>query len=154
MNISIVKAKKEHLPALEALENACFTLPWSRKMLESQVFSEKNVFLVAEDSEGLLLGYGGFLWVLDEGYVANIATNPDFRRRGVADALLTALKEKAVELSLSFLTLEVRESNKAAISLYEKHGFFPVGLRKNYYEKPREDALLMTVFFNSPMITV
>lgn len=117
MNISIVKAKKEHLPALEALENACFTLPWSRKMLESQVFSEKNVFLVAEDSEGLLLGYGGFLWVLDEGYVANIATNPDFRRRGVADALLTALKEKAVELSLSFLTLEVRESNKAAISL-------------------------------------
>lgn len=154
MSITIVKASREHLPALEVLENACFTLPWSRKMLESQILSEKNVFLVAEDENGLLLGYGGFLWVLDEGYVANIATSPDFRRCGVADALLTALKEKAVELSLSFLTLEVRESNKAAISLYEKHGFSPVGLRKNYYEKPREDALLMTVFLNPQSITV
>jgi ribosomal-protein-alanine N-acetyltransferase len=147
MSITIVKARQKHLPALLTLENACFTLPWSRKMLEGQILSESSVFLAAEDEKGLLLGYGGFLWVLDEGYVANIATSPDFRRRGVADALLKALKERALELSLSFLTLEVRKGNKAAISLYEKHGFVPVGLRKNYYEKPREDALLMTVFF-------
>ena len=86
-------------------------------------------------------------YVLDEGYINNIAVSPSYRRRGVASALMDRLIDSARGLSLAFLTLEVRCGNHAAISLYEKYGFERVGLRRGYYEKPREDALLMTLFF-------
>ena len=84
------------------------------------------------------------MFVLDEGYISNVAVHPQWRRQGVADALLDALTEQARQKLLSFLTLEVRESNAPAIALYEKHGFRAVGRRKSYSEKPREDAILMT----------
>ena len=84
--------------------------------------------------------------VLDEGYISNVAVAPEHRRKGCADALITALLSRAALRELSFVTLEVREHNEPAIALYRKHGFVPVGLRKNYYEAPVENALLMTCY--------
>ena len=77
-----------------------------------------------------------------------MAVSPDARRRGIGDALVSGILERAKKLQLSFVTLEVRESNQGAIALYRKHGFMAVGRRKNYYEQPREDAILMTIYLN------
>ena len=101
-------------------------------------------FIVAEDGEeGNILGYAGLHAVLDEGYIDNIAVAPDARRHGVASSLLDVFCRFG-EVNLSFLTLEVRKSNAAAIALYEKHGFQRAGLRPGYYQHPREDAVIMT----------
>ena len=146
--MTITEVKPNHLNDIEEIENNCFSMPWSRRALESQMNAENCVFLTAVDNEGAVMGYIGLMFVLDEGYISNVAVAPEFRRRGIADALILALIEK-MKYKLSFLTLEVRESNIPAISLYEKHGFKTVGLRKNYYDKPKENAVLMTLFFNS-----
>lgn len=143
--LTVTDVAPRHLDGIEAIEKTCFSMPWTREQLAHQMASEQNVFLCAEDETGLL-GYIGLLTVLDEGYISNIAVAPEARRRGVADALLTELAARTCK-TLSFLTLEVRESNVPAVALYEKHGFSAVGRRRNYYEKPQEDALLMTLFF-------
>lgn len=93
------------------------------------------------------VGHAGLTAVLDEGYITNIAVLPQFRRMGAASMLTAALIEKAKQLKLSFLTLEVREFNKAAIALYEKYGFKPAGRRKRFYSEPFEDAIIMTLNF-------
>lgn len=155
--MTITKVQARHLPAIEAIEQTCFSMPWTRAQLEHQMNAENCVFLAALDSAGAVMGYVGLMYVLDEGYISNIAVAPSFRRRGVADTLLNALIHSAQTLSLAFLTLEVREGNEAAIALYAKHGFAPVGRRKNYYDSPKDDALLMTLFFSegqpSPLVS-
>ena len=109
--------------------------------------ADNCVFLSALDDMGAVMGYVGLMFVLDEGYISNVAVAPEFRRCGIADALISALIEREKK-ALAFLTLEVRESNIPAISLYAKHGFITVGSRKNYYDRPKENALLMTLFFD------
>ena len=146
MEYTICSAEIRHIDSLEALEQACFSLPWTRDQLVSQLPDEQHVFLVADSGNGQVLGYVGMMVVLDEGYISNVAVSPDHRRKGIADALMRALLCEADRRSLSFVTLEVREHNEAAIKLYEKWGFRPVGKRKNYYERPAEDAILMTTF--------
>ena len=145
MAFDIVNAAPRHLEALEKLEQSCFSLPWTREMLYSQLPDDSHEFRVAEEN-GELLGYVGMMTVLDEGYISNVAVAPEHRRKGCADALITALLGRAELRELSFVTLEVREHNEPAIALYRKHGFVPVGLRKNYYEAPVENALLMTCY--------
>lgn len=98
------------------------------------------------------VGHGGFTAVLDEGYITNIAIHPDHRRKGIAFSLTESIKSKAKELGLSFLTLEVRESNLAAIKLYKKSGFEITAKRKNFYSDPKEDAILMTLYFKKENI--
>ena len=146
MSPRICDASQRHLEALEALEQACFSLPWTRDMLLSQLPDENHEFLAAEDESGKLLGYVGMMCVLDEGYISNAAVDPACRRQGIGDLLIRELLERAEKRDLSFVTLEVREHNEPAIALYRKHGFVPVGLRKNYYEAPVENALLMTCY--------
>lgn len=131
---------------LEELEKECFSLPWTREQLISQLPDDMHVFLIAELG-GMAVGYVGMMHVVDEGYISNVAVAPEYRRRGIADALIAALTVRCEALSLAFVTLEVRRGNAPAIALYEKHGFVPVGERRDYYELPREDALLMTKFF-------
>jgi len=145
MPFFVVNAEMRHLSDIAKLEKLCFSLPWNEKMILSQYPDEMHVFLVCEDELGRLCGYVGMMFVLDEGYIANVAVSPEYRRRGLADMLINELEKRAKELKLSFMTLEVRESNSAAIALYEKHGFNPVGRRKKYYELPTEDAILMTL---------
>ena len=145
MELVIRDACEEDIPALEALEEQCFSMPWTREQLMSQLTDDRHRFLVAE-SGGALVGYIGMMFVLDEGYISNVAAAPPARRQGVASALISALIRQAEELSLTFVTLEVRQSNEPAKALYAKHGFVAVGTRKNYYERPTEDAVLMTIF--------
>ena len=144
MNYTITEAREALLPQIQRIEQQSFSVPWTEQMLRVQLAPDSHVFLTAETADGVV-GYVGMMYVLDEGYISNVAVRPDSRRRGVADALLDELERRARSLRLSFLTLEVRESNAPAIALYEKHGYRVAGRRKNYYEKPAEDALLMTL---------
>ncbi len=144
MEIRITDAREELLPQIQQIEQQSFSVPWTDAMLRMQLQPDSHVFLTAE-TDGAVVGYVGMLYVLDEGYISNVAVRPDHRRRGIAEALLAALEARGRALMLSFLTLEVREGNAAAIALYEKRGYRIAGRRKNYYEKPTEDALIMTL---------
>ena len=138
--MTIRSAEQKDIPAIAALERACFSDPWP----ESFLLRRLDRLLVAEE-DGVFLGYAAWDSVLDEGNLDSIAVDPAWRRRGAADALLEAVLRLGQERNLSFITLEVRASNDAAIALYAKHGFVPAGRRTNYYERPREDAILMTL---------
>ena len=124
------------------LEKECFSDPWSADAVISSVKEGVRFFLVEE--EGVVLGYVGLQSVLDEGYITNIAVTKTARGKGFAKALLSELDKVAAQLSLSFISLEVRVGNRAAISLYEKCGYENVGIRPNFYDNPREDAIIMT----------
>ena len=145
MSFRIVPMTAAHLPQVAALETVCFPAdPWSGELFRAALENPHTNLLLAEGEDGGVLGYAVLSAVLDEGNLDNIAVDPSCRRRGVADALLSALTG-AGRGHLSVLMLEVRASNLSAIALYEKHGFVPVGRRKNYYDAPREDAILMTL---------
>ena len=138
----------DHLDAVEALERLCLSVPWSRNMLAEELSNDCAAFLVAENEAGEVVGYAGLLVVLDEGYITNVAVRPENRKQGIASKLIKVFLDFAKANHLAFLTLEVRPSNTAAIVLYGKHGFRSVGRRKNYYEHPKEDALIMTLEFS------
>ena len=145
MSFRIVPMTAARLPQVAALETVCFPAdPWSEGLFRDALECPDTVLLVAEKEDGTVLGYAVLSAVLDEGSLDNIAVAPHCRRRGVADALLSALTLFGRE-RLSVLFLEVRASNYPAVALYEKHGFVPVGRRKDYYDAPREDAILMTL---------
>jgi ribosomal-protein-alanine N-acetyltransferase len=146
MTYKLVPMNRSHLAAIAAIERACFSAPWSEEMLAEELFNDCASYIVAEGEGGIVLGYAGLQTVLDEGYITNVAVAPAFRRQGVADALLAAFCRFG-KAKLAFLTLEVRVSNTAAIALYQKHDFSSVGRRKNYYDHPVEDAILMTLGF-------
>ena len=147
MNYKLTPMTEEHIPQIAALERACFSRPWSEDSLRGELWNEAAVIIVAEGEAGTVIGYAGLQTVLDEGYINNVAVDERFRRQGVADELIAAFVRFG-QAKLAFLTLEVRASNAPAIALYAKHGFGEVGRRKNYYEDPREDAVLMTVYFD------
>ena len=136
----------EDIPALAALERACFPEGADEAMLERFLSDGRHRLLLAEE-DGTLLGYAWYEYVLDEGYVGSVAVAAEHRRRGVGRLLVEDMLSDARALRLAFLTLEVRESNIPARRLYEKAGFRDAGRRKNYYERPREDAVLMTAVF-------
>lgn len=145
MEFGIVDVGADHIQQIEEIERECFSRPWTAEQLSHQMRDAQHEFIAAVDG-GRVLGYVGLMYVLDEGYISNVAVHPDVRRKGIGDALIDTLAEKAKTLELAFLTLEVRESNAPAIALYAKHGFHPVGKRKNYYDAPKEDAVLMTCY--------
>lgn len=143
--VRIVPMTHAHLDEVAALERACFADPWSRNMLAEELDNACSAYLVALDREdGSVAGYAGLLVVADEGYITNVAVRPESRRGGVASALLDVFVDFAVGNRLAFLTLEVRASNYGAIALYGSRGFRGVGRRRNYYEHPKEDAIIMT----------
>ena len=127
------------------LEKICFSEPWSATALKDSAKNGTKFFLA--ETNGEIAGYIGIDTVLDEGYITNIAVFPEFRKMGVASALLKYTESFANKNKLSFITLEVRVSNSAAIKLYEKHGFKKEGQRKNFYANPTEDALILTKRF-------
>lgn len=146
MEYNIVPMDRSHIEQIAALERECFSTPWSEAMLTEVLFDAQASFIVAESEDGGVLGYAGLHVVLDEGYIDNVAVEPDARRHGVADELLDVFCRFG-QAHLAFLTLEVRASNAPAIALYRKHGFEEAGRRKNYYTKPTEDAVIMTRCF-------
>lgn len=145
-NYKLVPMDRGHIKEIAQIERECFSMPWSERALEEELYNPQASFIVAQRADGAVLGYAGLHVAADEGYIDNIAVREDYRRQGIADDLLDVFVRFGAA-NLAFLTLEVRPSNQAAIDLYFKHGFAQVGRRKDYYENPREDAIIMTLEF-------
>ena len=128
------------------MENRCFSIPWTRGMFENELFNPNAFYAVLEVS-GKICGYAGIWKILNEGHITNIAVHPDCRRLGYGKLLIKTLIDYAEKNDITSLTLEVRASNKPAISLYESFGFKSSGRRKRYYSDNNEDALIMWLFF-------
>ena len=148
MHVRIVPMNADHLDEVAELERICFSTPWSRNMLAEELDNLLSAFLVALDDEDKVVGNAGVQIILDEGYITNVAVRPECRRQGIAAKLLQVFLDFAKANKLAFLTLEVRASNHTAIMLYGSRGFRSVGRRKNYYEHPKEDAIIMTREFD------
>lgn len=145
MNLAIKKMTFSHIEEIAKIEKECFSSPWSEEGLKSELDNAFARFYVAFSGDRIA-GYIGSHNVLGEAYITNVAVLPEFRRKGVGKALVEFLVNKMKAEKAEFVTLEVRKSNQNAISLYEKCGFEKVGERKDFYEKPREDGVLMTCF--------
>jgi ribosomal-protein-alanine N-acetyltransferase len=134
---------REDIPRIAEIEKECLSLPWSEASFEDSLAREDTVFLVCEDTE--VVGYVGMYLSFEEGEITNVAVTPSYRKRGCGYLLMEAIKEEAKERRAECIILEVRVSNASAISLYKKHGFEPIGIRKDFYEHPTEDAIIMKV---------
>lgn len=140
--MNIVPMNEHHVPQIALLERECFADPWSQQSIASELHNPLSLWLVAQEGQ-TLLGYVGSQTCLDETDMVNIAVSPASRRQGVARALIESLVSALRERGSKQLTLEVRASNGPARQLYESLGFLQVGLRKNYYRNPKEDALIL-----------
>jgi len=147
MNWQILPMQETHIAALAEIEKRCFAAPWSAEALREELTNPPAVFLAAVAADGAPVGYAGMHAVAGEGYFTNVAVHPDYRRKGVADALITALIAYGKERNFYRLALEVRVSNTAAIALYEKHGFVKDGIRPRFYTAPTEDAAMYSLYF-------
>ena len=143
----ITNLKDNHVSQVAQLEKLCFSDPWSENSVASELKNPLSLWLVAE-VDGTVAGYVGSQTVMDETDMMNIAVHPDYRRQGIAIALIEALIDGLKQKGSHCLTLEVRASNENARSLYEKLGFCEVGIRKNYYRNPREDAIILRKEWN------
>lgn len=133
---------KDHVPQIARLEAQCFSDPWSEKSVASELENPLSLWLVAEEN-GQVCGYVGSQTVLDESDMMNVAVDPGFRRRGIARTLIETLIAELSKMGSRCLRLEVRVSNENARALYARMGFQQLGLRKNYYHNPKEDALIL-----------
>lgn len=147
VELKINKMQTEDLEKVIEIENSSFSCPWSKKSFIDALKSDYSYMITAK-SCGRILGYAGMYSVQGEGYVYNIAVDKCYRKCGVGTLLLNDLIRYSRESKLSFLSLEVRESNTSAIRLYSKLGFVNQGVRKNFYEKPTESAVIMTIFLS------
>ena len=137
-----LKMETEHVAHVAALEQECFSAPWSENAISSELQNPLATWFVAMD-EGEFAGYVGSQAVMGEADMMNLAVHPDYRRRGVGEQLVLQLVDHLRRQGSHILMLEVRASNEPAIALYKKLGFIQVGRRPNYYTKPKEDALIL-----------
>lgn len=130
------------LDSVWALEKLCFVDPWSREAFEQELKNHLALYQVYE-LENEVIGYCGLWKIVDEGHITNLCITPQMQGQGLGRAMMLALFDFSKSENICRLTLEVRVSNKKAISLYESLGFVPAGLRKGYYENNGEDACIM-----------
>ena len=142
MSAVIRPAALTDLAAVVQVENACFSVPWSEKSLADELQNPDSVFLAAE-AGGAVCGFCSLRCLGPEAEILNVAVLPDCRRQGMGALLVSAVLAAAGSRGVDTIFLEVRASNAPAIGLYSRHGFAPCGRRKNYYERPTEDAILM-----------
>lgn len=140
--IEVVPMTYEHLDDVMKIEWESFPIPWTRKSMEDELKRTMAYYFVGL-VDGKVTGYGGMWHVVTEGHITNIAVAEEYRKMGVGNAIVSKILEVAEEKDMLGVTLEVRVSNTAAISLYKKHGFNMEGIRKEYYEDNREDAYIM-----------
>ena len=140
MEIRLMTA--DHVSQVAQLEKLCFRDPWSENSVASELNNPLSLWLVAVEGEKVA-GYVGSQSVMGESDMMNVAVHPDFRRQGIGERLILDLIDQLNQRGNHSLTLEVRASNVSAIALYRKLGFEQVGLRKNYYRNPKEDALIL-----------
>ena len=142
MKYEILPMQARHVPQIAALERLCFSDPWNEAAVGGELENPLSLWLVAEQN-GAVLGYVGSQMVPPEADMMNIAVAPEARRQGIAEALIGELISRLSASGVTSLSLEVRASNAAARSLYEKLGFRQTGLRPNYYFHPKEDACIL-----------
>jgi len=146
--INIVSVAQEHLERVLEIEQGAISPPWSSEALLDEMSRDDSYFVVAVNQAGepspCLVGFAFLRQVGDDGELLHIAVDTTSRGCGVGDALMSAVFKHATENALKSVFLEVRSSNNTAIRLYEKHGFSTVRIRKDYYDKPVEDALIMS----------
>lgn len=130
------------IPEVLNIERASFTTPWSEASFFSEIQSKNSIAKIAE-LNGVVVAYICIKHIEDECHILNLAVHPDYRRCGIAKALLSNIIQELSEEECKFFYLEVRASNYAARRLYEKFGFKTVGIRKRYYINPTEDAVIM-----------
>jgi ribosomal-protein-alanine N-acetyltransferase len=136
-------AQRRDVPDLLAIENVQFPEPWTKNMLLDEIANVATRRYTVAALEGRIVGYLGVMFVLDELHINTIGTLPDFEGRGVATSLMDDAWRDAKERGIKRATLEVAASNLRAQRLYYRYGFKPVGVRKNYYERIKEDALIL-----------
>ena len=140
--MKIRSMKEEDLDQVVALEQAVFSQPWSRESFEAELAAAGHCYLVAEE-EGQILGYCGYCGVTGEGQIYNVAVKKEARNQGIGRQMLKALLQSGRVAGIEDFTLEVRIGNQPDIHLYQSLGFETAGIRKAFYQKPTEDALIM-----------
>lgn len=133
----------DDIPMVQLVERKCFTTPWSRNIFVSEVTRNDNAIYVVAALGERIVGYAGIWIILDEGHITNIAVDPAYQRQGIGQGLMDVLTAAAMQRGVIAMTLEVRVSNASAQALYMKLGFIPNGIRKQYYQDDKEDALIM-----------
>lgn len=141
--IKIEKMKEEHLDELSQIEKETFSEPWSKESLRDELDNKNAYFIVAKQDEKVV-AYVGLYNICSEGYITNIVVREDYRGNSIGSELMLNILKFAQDNKLKFLTLEVRKSNKLAVNFYNKFQFVSEGVRKNFYRRPREDAIIMT----------
>ena len=137
----------DHLDSLADLESLAFSIPWSYDALAEELQNPLAVYYVAEDVDAeSAVGYEGMHHILDEGFITNVVVHPAYRRQGIATALLAELETYGKAHDLTRITLEVRASNQKAIALYEQMGYEKEGVRPGFYDSPKEDALIYSLY--------
>lgn len=142
--VIVRKMQPEDVPTVAALEAACFSEPWSEQAFLDALKQPEALMMTAVGMGNNPMGYCGIYLSADEGEITNVAVRPDHRKQGIADAILTEVLSEAWKRGAQTIYLEVRESNLPAQRLYEKHGFVSCGIRKNFYRKPTEHAIVMS----------
>ena len=132
---------------IAVIEKECFSAPWSENQIRDEISKENAVFLTAK-SDGILCGYISGQLILDEFYINNVAVTEKYRNYGIASSLIKVLLEKLTKNECALATLEVRESNMNARKVYEKFGFMNLGIRKDFYSHPKENACIYTLYLN------
>lgn len=146
-NFTIERMNSKTILDVSKIEQACFSRPWSLKSIESELNNECAYFYTIRDNDNIIVGYGGMHIIIDECYVDNIAVLPEYQHKGIGKRIVNHLIEVAKSKGCNFISLEVRQSNTNAISLYKSFNFTLVGKRKNFYSLPTEDAYIFTKYF-------
>lgn len=141
-NIQIRMATLDDIESIAKIEQECFSMPWSYNAIEESMQKDYAYFVVAV-FDGEIVGYIGMYKSFDEGDITNVAIKTLYRRKGIANRLLNYIFDICKNIGVERILLEVRESNAGAIALYENNGFENIGLRKNFYERPVENALIL-----------
>ena len=139
----IIPMTVEHIDGVLAVEEATFSIPWTRKDFEREMTENNLAIYYVAVANGKIVGYAGMWHVITEGHITNVAVLEDYRKQGIGDALMEQLEQVAMEKEMIGITLEVRISNAPAQHLYHKPGYRAEGLRKNYYPDTPEDAVIM-----------
>jgi len=141
--IDIVNTENWHIDDIIVIEKLSFTIPWTKNAFLHELQNNKFAVYLSAKMGDRIVGYAGMWKIFDEGHITNVAVHPEFRRMGIGSMLLERLINLAKRDGITKMTLEVRQSNKAAQALYKKYGFKAAGIRKEYYADNGEDAVIM-----------
>jgi ribosomal-protein-alanine N-acetyltransferase len=134
----------DDIPQVMEIDRLSFPLPWSENSFRKELAENEHAYFFVAEAQGGIVGFAGYWYIVDECHISTLAVHPAQRGQGIGDLLLAAALRHALALGAALATLEVRESNVAAQTLYRKYGFEVAGRRRRYYRNNDEDALLMT----------